>query len=107
MCHGLALFLFTSFVFTDYRRFLYTFLEVKMVSKYQLQVSEQYWFSIAASQMAQQMNQMGAQPGPGMMGPGVDPHKQFLQEAENIEVTEHKYILAGVENRLLQSTRVS
>ena len=53
--------------------------------------------------MAQQMGQMGPQPGAGMMGPGVDPHKQFLQEAENIEVLEHKYILEGVEKRLLQT----
>jgi hypothetical protein len=58
---------------------------------------------LAASQMAQQMNQMGPGAGAGMFGPGVDPHKQFMQEAENIEVLEHKYILEGVEDRLLQS----
>ncbi|RMY79232.1 hypothetical protein D0863_00212 [Hortaea werneckii] len=55
----------------------------------------------AASQMAQQMQQqqMGANP----MGGAEDPNKIFLSEAENLEVVEHRYILEGVEDRLLES----
>jgi len=55
----------------------------------------------AASQMAQQMQQqqMGANP----MGGAEDPNKIFLSEAENLEVVEHRYILEGVEDRLLGS----
>ncbi|RMZ09200.1 hypothetical protein D0860_04372 [Hortaea werneckii] len=54
----------------------------------------------AASQMAQQMQQqqMGANP----MGGAEDPNKIFLSEAENLEVVEHRYILEGVEDRLLE-----
>lgn len=60
-------------------------------------------FDIAASQMQQQMGQMGPAAGANMFGPGVDPHKQFLVEAENIEVLTHQCILSGVEQRLLAS----
>lgn len=51
--------------------------------------------------MAQQMQQqqMGANP----MGGAEDPNKIFLSEAENLEVVEHRYILEGVEDRLLES----
>ena len=35
------------------------------------------------------------------MGPEQDPDKLFLSEAENLEVLEHKWILEGVEERLL------
>ncbi|OTA24199.1 hypothetical protein BTJ68_13277 [Hortaea werneckii EXF-2000] len=54
----------------------------------------------AASQMAQQMQQqqMGVNP----MGGAEDPNKIFLSEAENLEVVEHRYILEGVEDRLLE-----
>ena len=41
------------------------------------------------------------QPGAGMMGPEQDPDKLFLSEAENLEVLEHRWILDGVEDRLL------
>jgi len=56
----------------------------------------------AASQMAQQMAQMN----PGAIGaggfqPGQDPDKLFQNEAENLEVLEHWYILQGVEHRFL------
>ena len=51
--------------------------------------------------MAQQMAQMN--PTAGMMGPGNDPDKMFLSEAENLEVIEHDYILDGIEERLLAS----
>ena len=44
--------------------------------------------------------QMGAMPG---MGPEQDPDKLFANEAENLEVLEHKCILAGIEERLLAS----
>ncbi|KAK0671401.1 integral membrane protein DUF106-domain-containing protein [Cercophora samala] len=59
----------------------------------------------AASQMAQQMGQMGPQ-APQMFGPGVDPNKQFLAEAENLAVIEHHSVLDGVEQRLLEGIRV-
>ena len=57
---------------------------------------------LAASQVNQQMaqTQMGAMPG---MGPEQDPDKLFANEAENLEVLEHKCILAGIEERLLAS----
>lgn len=45
------------------------------------------------------MGQMN--PGAGLMGPEQDPDKLFLSEAENLEVLEHKWILEGVEDRLL------
>lgn len=53
----------------------------------------------SASQVTQQMAQMN--PGAGMMGPEQDPDKLFLNEAENLEVIEHQWILEGVEDRLL------
>lgn len=52
--------------------------------------------------MQQQMNQ----PAPQMFGPGVDPHKQFKSEAENLAVVAHSYTLDGVEDRLLQSVKM-
>jgi hypothetical protein len=55
--------------------------------------------------MAQQM-QMGPQGGAQMFGPGVDPNKQFLAEAENLAVIEHYSVLDGVEQRLLEGTKV-
>ena len=55
----------------------------------------------AASQMAQQMAQMN--PSAGLTGPGADPDKMFLAEAENLEVIEHEYVLDGIEDRLLAS----
>lgn len=59
----------------------------------------------AASQMAQQMNQMGPAAGQ-MFGPGVDPDKQFLAEVENLAVIEHYSVLDGVEDRLLEGIKV-
>jgi hypothetical protein len=59
----------------------------------------------AANQMAQQMTQMGPQAGQ-MFGPGVDPNKQFLAEAENLAVIEHHSVLDGVEQRLLEGIKV-
>jgi ER membrane protein complex subunit 3 len=56
----------------------------------------------AASQMAQQMQQMNPGAGANPFGPGQDPHKMFLTEAENLEVTEHWSILDGVEERVLR-----
>lgn len=47
------------------------------------------------------MGQMNA--APNMFAPGQDPDKQFQAEAENIEVLDHKCILTGVEQRLLES----
>ncbi|RYP25156.1 hypothetical protein DL765_000037 [Monosporascus sp. GIB2] len=55
----------------------------------------------AASQMAQQMAGMGPQ-APQMMGPGVDPDKQFKAEAENLAVIAHYSVLDDVEDRLLK-----
>ena len=59
----------------------------------------------AASQMAQQMAQMNPGAGAGLFAPGQDPDKLFKSEAENLEVVEHRWILEGVERRLL--SRVS
>lgn len=56
--------------------------------------------------MQQQMGQMAPGAGAQMFGPGVDPHKQFRGEAENIAVVAHHYTLDGVEKRLLQSVTV-
>lgn len=41
-----------------------------------------------------------------MFGPGVDPNKQFLGEAENLAVIEHYSVLDSVEDRLLESIKV-
>ena len=54
----------------------------------------------AANQMAQQMQQ--AQMGANPMGGAEDPEKIFRAEGENLEVIDHKYILEGVEDRLLE-----
>lgn len=62
--------------------------------------------SLAANQMAQQMGQMGPQQGQQMFGPGVDPNKQFLGEAENLAVIEHYSVLDHVEDRLLEDIKV-
>ena len=40
-------------------------------------------------------------PGAGMMGPEQDPDKLFLNEAENLEVLDHQWILEGIEDRLV------
>ncbi|RMZ66801.1 DUF850 domain-containing [Pyrenophora seminiperda CCB06] len=54
----------------------------------------------AANQVTQQMAM--ANPGAGgMMGPEQDPDKLFLSEAENLEVLEHRWILDGIEDRLI------
>lgn len=58
----------------------------------------------SASQVTQQMAQMN--PGAGMMGPEQDPDKLFLNEAENLEVIEHQWILEGVEDRLMAKLNV-
>ncbi|KNG44582.1 transmembrane protein [Stemphylium lycopersici] len=56
--------------------------------------------SLAANQVQQQMAM--ANPGAGgMMGPEQDPDKLFLSEAENLEVLEHRWILEGIEDRLV------
>ena len=50
--------------------------------------------------MAQQMAQVN--PAAGMaMQPNQDMDKMFQAEAENLEVLEHKYLLDGIEERLL------
>ncbi|SZF04830.1 unnamed protein product [Blumeria hordei] len=56
----------------------------------------------AASQVSQQMVQMGPGAGADLFGPGVDPDKQFQNEAENLAVLAHQYTLEGVEDRLLE-----
>lgn len=61
--------------------------------------------SLAASQMAQQMGAMGPQAPQAGFGPGVDPDKQFLGEAENIAVVVHYSVLDDVEDRLLASVK--
>jgi hypothetical protein len=61
---------------------------------------------LAANQMSQQMAQMNPAANANPFGPGQDPDKTFLAEAENLEVTEHYSILDGVEERLLRSQGV-
>lgn len=53
----------------------------------------------AAAQVTQQMAQ--AQMGANPMGGQEDPDKVFKAEIENLEVIEHRYILDGIEDRLL------
>ncbi|KAF8473895.1 integral membrane protein DUF106-domain-containing protein [Kalaharituber pfeilii] len=58
----------------------------------------------AADQMAQQMQQMNnTSATANMFGPGQDPNKMFLAEAENLEVAagQHEYVLDGIEDRIL------
>ena len=57
----------------------------------------------SASQMGQQMAQMNPQAQANPFGPGQDPDKMFLAEAENLEVAEHYSILDGAEDRLLRA----
>ena len=57
----------------------------------------------AANQVSQQMAQMNPAANANPFGPGQDPDKMFLAEAENLEVVEHYSILEGVEERLLSS----
>ena len=59
--------------------------------------------STAASQMSQQMAQMNPAANANPFGPGQDPDKMFLAEAENLEVVEHYSILEGIEDRLLKT----
>lgn len=55
--------------------------------------------------MAQQMGPMAPQTAQ-MFGPGVDPNKQFLAEAENLAVIDHYSVLDDVEQRLLEGIRI-
>jgi len=59
--------------------------------------------SVAADQMAAQMQQMTPSHGTSMFGPGQDPNKMYLAEAENLLVAggQHDWVLSGVESRLL------
>ncbi|KAG5301023.1 DUF850 domain-containing protein [Histoplasma ohiense] len=56
----------------------------------------------SASHMTEQMSQMNPNAAANPFGPGQDPDKLFLAEAENLEVMEHYCILDGIEERLLQ-----
>jgi ER membrane protein complex subunit 3 len=56
--------------------------------------------------MSQQMAQVNPAAAANPFGPGQDPDKMFLAEAENLEVMEHYSILKGVEERLLRSQGV-
>ncbi|KAL1954689.1 hypothetical protein VTO42DRAFT_793 [Malbranchea cinnamomea] len=56
----------------------------------------------SASQLTQQMAQVNPAANANPFGPGQDPDKMFLGEAENLEVMEHYCILDGIEERLLQ-----
>ena len=53
--------------------------------------------------MSQQMAQMNPAANANPFGPGQDPDKIFLAEAENLEVVEHYSILEGIEERLLKN----
>ncbi|OJD25991.1 hypothetical protein ACJ73_02642 [Blastomyces percursus] len=56
----------------------------------------------SASHMTEQMSQMNPSATASSFGPGQDPDKLFLAEAENLEVMEHYCILDGIEERLLR-----
>ncbi|EEH10249.1 DUF850 domain-containing protein [Histoplasma capsulatum G186AR] len=56
----------------------------------------------SANHMTEQMSQMNPNATANPFGPGQDPDKLFLAEAENLEVMEHYCILDGIEERLLQ-----
>ncbi|KKK13390.1 hypothetical protein AOCH_001627 [Aspergillus ochraceoroseus] len=56
----------------------------------------------AANHMAQQMGSINPAAGANPFQPGQDPHKMYLNEAENLEVMEHFCILDGVEERVLR-----
>ncbi|PGH33610.1 hypothetical protein GX50_03599 [[Emmonsia] crescens] len=56
----------------------------------------------SANHMTEQMSQMNPSAAANPFGPGQDPDKLFLAEAENLEVMEHYCILDGIEERLLQ-----
>ncbi|CAI6332100.1 unnamed protein product [Periconia digitata] len=62
-----------------------------------------YNFILGSNNSANQVTQQMAMsnPGAGMMGPEQDPDKLFLNEAENLEVLEHRWILEGIEDRLI------
>lgn len=59
-------------------------------------------YVLAANHMTEQMSQMNPNAAANPFGPGQDPDKLFLAEAENLEVMEHYCILDGIEERLLQ-----
>lgn len=56
----------------------------------------------SADQMAAQMQQMTPAGGANMFGPGQDPNKMFLAEAENLEVAggQHGWVLHDIEDRI-------
>lgn len=53
--------------------------------------------------MASQMQHMNPPVGNNIFGPGQDPNKMFLAEAENLEVIggQYHWVLDGVEDRIL------
>lgn len=63
-----------------------------------------FWliYRLAANQMAQQMGQMNPAAQANPFQPGQDPHKLYVNEAENLEVVEHFCILDGIEERVLR-----
>ncbi|KAF2707730.1 transmembrane protein [Pleomassaria siparia CBS 279.74] len=61
-----------------------------------------YNFILGSNNSAtQSTQQMAANPGAGLMGPEQDPDKLFLSESENLEVLEYKWVLEGIEDRLV------
>ncbi|WEW58411.1 hypothetical protein PRK78_003879 [Emydomyces testavorans] len=59
-------------------------------------------FVIPAGQMLQQIGAMNPSATVNPFGPGQDPDKMFLAEAENLEVMEYYCIFDRIEDRLLQ-----
>lgn len=57
--------------------------------------------------MTAQMSQMNPAANANPFGPGQDPDKMFVAEAENLEVTEHYSILEGIEERVLSLSLTS
>lgn len=73
-----------------------------MVSQPWIKVYVTVLIVLAASQIQQQMVPSNAAANANPFGPGQDPNKMFLGEAENLEVMEHYCILDGIEERILQ-----
>src|SRR5436305_12742802 len=108
MCDGCQACPGTFCASSDYSQFSYSSWEMIMVSHTLLSTSLFPIISFtdsfpAANQMSQQMAQMNPAANANPFGPGQDPDKLFLAEAENLEVLEHYSILEGIEERLLKS----
>lgn len=105
MCDGCRRCLGTFSISSDCSPFSHLFLEMTTASVHQdalLHITKLISWT-AANQMAQQMTMMNPGAGANLFGPGQDADKLFQNEAENLEVIEHRWILDSVEQRLLKT----